>query len=1047
MCGVIRTNSSDSELVVAPQEPSAGMPPSITVGGAEPSKATSPPTEVLHHSLQSQAVAPNREIPTIDLAADENDDLQKAIELSLQEQPEQTPLPGLTAEEQDVSKALEVSLQDTSSITTIDIINPQDRKRIDGIPVGLKNIGNSCWFNVVIQPLYFISRFRDMIINYPKDIIEDENFSKTPAKRYIPALRHLFSLLIASDRKYIDPTEAVKLFQGQEMRKNTQQDVCEFVHKLLEKLEEEFKLLLKTQGIEKESSESSISKDSDFENPIVKLFYGQFKKESVESLEETKLETFGQYPLHVKKYKDIHESILASMSGGVSEDSNKINIKPTEQALWFKTLPSVLIFSLSRFEYSKEKKRAEKVHNKFDFPEYLYMDRYMEINKDIVEDKRIKIEKIKEELNSLYGILEKYQKFGSGETKYPIADILKYALEFAGNVVAKCEESSPSGQSFMEVDVAELTELDVEMAESKDLKSNEDNDGNNESSLREPMNSQPKSASADEIRLCQERFAQISPNKKIRLVPPAPQTVYSGELSVLQACLPRWQKEVELQVDILKKSIEDLECQLAQMFEEPALHHIPYKLHAVVVHEGQASVGHYWVYIFDNFKNVWMKFNDIQVTESSWNELLQDSIGGQNNASAYCLMYIDQTRHNFLFANQKLNTTNLSAHLPLDLQEYVKQDNLLFMSELEEWDAKQESNVPLTNNESDARAVPATAPNSPDIFNMEEENTNFFFEIQTMLSQILQKKLQNEEIILQEKNKSQWLLSSINFEIERVTHWAIERMCEGHYSEPSILDLGIYLSKNNEKNVLLHWYAFEIVWHVTQDRNSKAMLMIRQEAFKFLQQIREKHSISLGSLYQGWKKHYQNLVTCAWHFICGFKKLRANHYEEALLHMVHALSLHQIIKDTPPFGKAKNLDLRVLKCCHRKCLQVVNDKLADDFLAVDTESKAMDIVQTVSTLVVPAMWFLNNSENSEDEIAGNSVRHRWCQVLEVVSPNKALLIKQIIELVTSDECVEFKLPIKIQSVPPVSGLYKEYKDSATILMSSCEKNDSQTSDL
>lgn len=39
-----------------------------------------------------------------------------------------------------------------------------------------------------------------------------------------------------------------------------------------------------------------------------------------------------------------------------------------------------------------------------------------------------------------------------------------------------------------------------------------------------------------------------------------------------------------------------------------------------------------------------MKYNDITVTKSSWEELVRDSFGGYRNASAYCLMYIDDKK-------------------------------------------------------------------------------------------------------------------------------------------------------------------------------------------------------------------------------------------------------------------------------------------------------------------------------------------------------------------------------------------------------------------
>ena len=62
----------------------------------------------------------------------------------------------------------------------------------------------------------------------------------------------------------------------------------------------------------------------------------------------------------------------------------------------------------------------------------------------------------------------------------------------------------------------------------------------------------------------------------------------------------------------------------------------------MLVHEGQASAGHYWAYIYDHANKRWMKYNDIAVTESSWEELMRDSYGGMTNASAYCLMYVDE---------------------------------------------------------------------------------------------------------------------------------------------------------------------------------------------------------------------------------------------------------------------------------------------------------------------------------------------------------------------------------------------------------------------
>ena len=59
-----------------------------------------------------------------------------------------------------------------------------------------------------------------------------------------------------------------------------------------------------------------------------------------------------------------------------------------------------------------------------------------------------------------------------------------------------------------------------------------------------------------------------------------------------------------------------------------------------MVHEGEAISGHYWSYIYNKQTRTWLKFNDVCVGESSWEEVVKESEGGYGKASAYCLIYI-----------------------------------------------------------------------------------------------------------------------------------------------------------------------------------------------------------------------------------------------------------------------------------------------------------------------------------------------------------------------------------------------------------------------
>ncbi|KAG0710107.1 Ubiquitin carboxyl-terminal hydrolase 25 [Chionoecetes opilio] len=605
MCGVAQDTAGQSDTV-HPLE--AAMPPSITLG-SEPPK----PAGGLGERPPHQDPPPGKDIPTIDLSCDESDDLQKAIALSLQDQEGAATLQGMSAEEQEISRAMEASLKDSQPQATVDLLNPRERCRLPGRPVGLKNIGNSCWFNVVIQPLFHIPVFRDLILDFPQSLEMEEHMDEShKGPQLVPALRRLFALMIGSHRKYVDPSRAVQVFQGQEMRRNAQQDVCEFTHKLLERLEEEFQQLLRGQGVEKESSGRHISKDADFDNPIMKLFYGQAKKEACEGaqreqqeqqqqqLSQEQQEAFGQYPLRVTNFRHIHDSILASMSSSVPAEPGPA--APPRQETWFKMLPPVLIFSLSRYEYSHEKKRAEKVHNKFEFPEYLYMDRYMEANKELVREKQVRVACLRNKLGALNRTLDRYLKYGSGAAQYPIADILRYTLDFA-QAGGQPGQDAPS-PPMMEVDGAED---DVEMTE----------DGLEWLPRPSPAPREEEEEGAVDSGSGageQRPLQQIpSPSKRMRLLPPAPRSISGAELATLQSCLVRWLKDVTGQVEELRRLIGELEDQLSQVYEEPALRQVPYRLHAAVVHEGQASGGHYWVYIQDPVTGGWMKFNDIQL--------------------------------------------------------------------------------------------------------------------------------------------------------------------------------------------------------------------------------------------------------------------------------------------------------------------------------------------------------------------------------------------------------------------------------------------------
>uniref|UniRef100_A0A672P6H0 Ubiquitin carboxyl-terminal hydrolase 25 n=1 Tax=Sinocyclocheilus grahami TaxID=75366 RepID=A0A672P6H0_SINGR len=618
----------------------------------------------------------------IDLTGDDKDDLQRAIALSLEESSRAFRETGITDEEQAISRWVleasiaenKASLKRTHTEVWSDSPNPHDRKRQENCPVGLKNVGNTCWFSAVIQSLFNLLEFQRLVLHYsPPARMQDlpRNQKEHRNLPFMQELRHLFSLLVGSKRKYVDPSRAVEILKDAfKSSESQQQDVSEFTHKLLDWLEDAFQIKAE------EDREGEQPK-----NPMVDLFYGRFLAVGVlEGKKFENTEMFGQYPLQVNGFKDLHECLEAAMIEGEIESLHSAeNSAKSGQEHWFTELPPVLTFELSRFEFNQTLGRPEKIHNKLEFPSMLYMDRYMDRNRDITRIKREEIRRLKEHLTVLQQRLERYLSYGSGPKRFPLADVLQYAMEFAS--------SKPVCTSPLEdVDTTALPGGTTAQLTPP------------ASTGEQPDTSVPAEGSGSGPQAQQQQRVSIhKPFTQSRVPPdlpmhPAPRHITEEELRVLEGCLHRWRSEVENDTRDLQASISRIHRTIELMYSDKSMMQVPYRLHAVLVHEGQANAGHYWAYIFDPHQQQWMKYNDISVTKSSWEELVRDSFGGYRNASAYCLMYIDDKKP-FLIEEEFDKETGqmLSGldKLPPDLKEYVEADNKLFVREMEEWDALQ----------------------------------------------------------------------------------------------------------------------------------------------------------------------------------------------------------------------------------------------------------------------------------------------------------------------------------------------------------------------
>ncbi|XP_030638857.1 ubiquitin carboxyl-terminal hydrolase 28 [Chanos chanos] len=621
-------------------------------------------------------------------------DLQTAIELSLQESQQ------CQAEEKEICRALEANAEENTSrmkrkrceAAGGEGCSPADWIRHDGWPVGIRNVGNTCWFSAVIQSLFHLPVFRRLVLNYclSEHILEKcKSHSEKRNIAFMQELRCLFALMVGSTRKFVDPSAAVELLRDAFRTSEAQQDVSEFTHKLLDWLEDAFQL-----------ASSGDNPEDKQENPMVQLFYGTFVAERVnEGKTVSNIEQFGQYPLQVNGFNNLDECLEGAMVEGEIEALHSDHSVSTGQERWFSKLPPVLTFELSRFEFNQSLGRPEKIHKKLEFPQIIYMDRYLHKNVEQTHGRREEVKRLRDQLTVLQQRLESYKNYGSGPTKYPLADMLQYVLEFATTKPTSVSPACP-----------------IPLNPSSHTEPTSDH-----TSLSEPNDAGSSEGLTTQRVPTHKSFSQCRLPTDAPLLP-APHSITEEELHFVKGCLQRWRSEVENTIHELKASIDRISQALDSMYSDKSLCQVPYRLHAVLVHEGQASAGHYWAYIFDHTHKRWLKYNDVMVTESSWEELVRDSYGGMTNASAYCLMYINDCMPELIAEDTDNETGQLLRgmdSLPPVLRRYVREDNHWFQQELREWEehlcqtAQEESKPPAAAKESNSEQIETPSPEPP----------------------------------------------------------------------------------------------------------------------------------------------------------------------------------------------------------------------------------------------------------------------------------------------------------------------------------------------
>jgi len=512
-------------------------------------------------------------------------------------------------------------------------------------PAGLDNIGNTCYLNSLLQYYFCIKPLRDMVLSFSENqdinLIDNrkiggrkvEVFEIQRSNQFIHHLQRLFHEMITTNKRCVQPSKELAYLS----------------------------FLPSSQPVS--FKEESVDEDLEKEVIVVSSQSPPPESEDVVMLES---ETAGTS----EEQADLEET-TNRMSEEPVDTGTEVQIVPTEEAA---TDPKFLPISTDQMESTIEVGRQQDVTECIEnvtyqiesalIPERLDDDgeQYDLIKKlfygktkqtivplDLTKDTpRISIERffsliinVSDHPKNIYDSLDNYfsedlVKLDDGYVKKSITICeLPEVLQFHVQRVMFDRERLVPYKSLEPIPYSEKIYLDRYLdTEDEDILSKRSEVFKWKSQIQELVDKKKEILLIDE-QTSLSIIDSLTYTKKFLESKIASHDTLSINPSTIVA--------IQDQIDLLKYELSTIESTLSTLHEKVSQQFVTYtkvgySIFAIFIHRGEASYGHYWVYIKDPHRNVFRKYNDEIITEVPMLEVFNFNEG--NTATPYYIVYV-----------------------------------------------------------------------------------------------------------------------------------------------------------------------------------------------------------------------------------------------------------------------------------------------------------------------------------------------------------------------------------------------------------------------